>query len=68
MSDSGTTPRHIRISDERWDALEVAAKIGGTTRAAIVNELLRWYLEDYGPTPPMPTVPHLPVPPKLATE
>jgi predicted GIY-YIG superfamily endonuclease len=61
----GETPiRSVGIPDDIWDGLAAAAKIGNTTRGKLVNELVRWYLDEYGPTPPMPTVPHLPVPPR----
>lgn len=62
---TGETPtRYIRIPDDRWEALDVAAKIGSTNRAAIVNELIRWYLDDMG----KPAMPRLPIPPRPSAE
>lgn len=60
MSDSHTTPRHMRIPDDLWERIGQIATVQGTSRAAITIELLRWYAEEYG----QPAMPRLPIPPR----
>jgi len=62
---TGETPtRYVRIPDAQWDALDAAAKVGGSTRASVINELIRWYLDEYG----QPAMPRLPIPPRPPAE
>ena len=56
-----TTPaRNLRMSDDLWGRLGEVAQIQGTTRTALITELTRWYLDEYG----RPAMPHLPIPPR----
>lgn len=63
MTSDGTTPvRHLRVPDDLWEDLGVIAKVQGTSRAAIMIELSRWYVDEYG----LPAMPRLPIPPRPA--
>lgn len=42
--DTHTKPRQIRIPDADWRELEKAAAQAGTTRSALVQDFVRWYL------------------------
>jgi hypothetical protein len=55
MPNAPKTPaRQIRIGDD-WDDLDAAAKSMNTTRAAVVRELIRWYMRKPGvPLPDRP--------------
>lgn len=44
--DSHTTPKQIRIPDDDWSDLEHVA--GKRQRAAVVVQLIRWYLRRPG--------------------
>lgn len=48
------------MSDDLWDHLGAVAAVTGTSRAKIITELTRWYVDEYG----KPAMPHLPVPPR----
>jgi hypothetical protein len=52
-----TPPRQIRIGDT-WEEFDLAAKAAGTTRAALINAFIDWYLHKPGATavkrPPKP--------------
>lgn len=60
MTEPHTTARHIRIPDELWERVEELGKAQGKSRAAVINELLRWYVHDMG----RPAMPNLMVPPR----
>ncbi|MFI8300014.1 hypothetical protein ACIGCZ_29220 [Streptomyces nigra] len=48
MPNAPKTPaRQIRIGED-WDDLDDAAKAMGTTRAAVIRELIRWYMRKPG--------------------
>jgi hypothetical protein len=65
MTEPRTTPmRNVRMSDDLWQQLGDAAKLGGKTRSAVLVELARWYVEDYG----QPAMPRLPIPPRPPAE
>jgi hypothetical protein len=51
---SHTPPRQIRIGDE-WYDFDAAAKAAGTTRAALINAFIAWYLHE--PDADLPTRP-----------
>lgn len=42
-----TPPRQIRIGPT-WEQLDLAAKAAGTTRAALINAFIDWYLHEPG--------------------
>ncbi|MCA1191672.1 hypothetical protein [Saccharopolyspora sp. 6V] len=42
--DTHTKPRQIRIPDADWQEFEEAAAQAGTTRSALVQDFVRWYL------------------------
>ncbi|MFF3128552.1 hypothetical protein ACFVRD_41220 [Streptomyces sp. NPDC057908] len=43
-----TPARQMRIPDDEWLPFADAAKAQGLTRAAVVRELVRWYLRRPG--------------------
>lgn len=54
-----TRHRSVRISDEDW--ADLAARAPGGDRAAVIKELLRWYLRR--PDAELPNRPFAPLPP-----
>jgi hypothetical protein len=40
--------RSVRMPDERWDALDSAAKKTGSDRAKVVNDLAAWFTAEDG--------------------
>jgi hypothetical protein len=40
--------RSIRMSDERWEALDKKSKQAGSDRAKVVNDLAAWYVREDG--------------------
>jgi hypothetical protein len=60
MTEPHTTPRHIRIPDDLWEQCGDLATLQGKSRAAVINELLRWYVHDMG----RPAMPQLMTPPR----
>lgn len=50
-----TPPRQIRIPDDEWLPFDEATKAVGEPRAAVVRELIRWYMRRPGAKlPPRP--------------
>lgn len=49
MPNAPKTPvRSIRLSDERWEALDKAAGDAGTDRVKLIAALVAWYLREKG--------------------
>lgn len=49
MPNQPKTPvRSIRLSDERWDALDQAAQDADTDRVKLIAALVAWYLRERG--------------------
>ena len=44
----GTQHRSVRISDEDWAELDVAAKSAGADRGTLIKQFIRWYLRRPG--------------------
>jgi hypothetical protein len=64
-TDGSTTPsRNIRMSDDLWNRLGDVAAGTGTSRAKILGELTRWYLDDMGKL----AMPKLPIPSRHPAE
>lgn len=56
MPNAPKTPaRQVRIGDELWLDFDAPARSMGTERAAVVRELIAWYLREPGAKlPPRP--------------
>lgn len=46
-------PRQVRIPTNMWTQFGRAAKLGGTSRAKVVSQLIDWYIGEPGVTPPV---------------
>ncbi|MEW2070028.1 hypothetical protein [Streptomyces sp. NPDC007346] len=46
-------PRQVRIPTDMWTQFGRAAKLGGTSRAKVVSQLIDWYISEPGATPPI---------------
>ncbi|WP_097930877.1 MULTISPECIES: GIY-YIG nuclease family protein [unclassified Streptomyces] len=46
-------PRQVRIPTDMWTQFGRAAKLGGTSRAKVVSQLIDWYIGEPGVTPPV---------------
>jgi hypothetical protein len=43
-----TQHRSVRVPDEEWADLDMAASSVGADRAKVINQLIRWYLQRPG--------------------
>lgn len=54
MAPEDHTPiRRIRVSDERWEALEKS--VGSRGRSALINDFIAWHLRERGAKKPPQT-------------
>lgn len=57
-------PVHVTLAPDLIKRLDTIAGIQRTNRSAILEELARWYVEEYG----LPAMPNLPIPPRPPAE
>jgi metal-responsive CopG/Arc/MetJ family transcriptional regulator len=57
-------PVHVTVPPDLLARLDDTAAVLGTTRSAILVELARWYVDEYG----QPAMPRLPIPPRPPAE
>jgi hypothetical protein len=55
-----TQHRSVRVPDDDWADLEIAAESAGTNRSGLINQFIRWYLGRTGAELPRRTADQTP--------